>query len=100
MLKDYSWAQNKQKLDRALHIYPENEEKCKEYYKSLGGLILEATSEVKPVEMASTTPPEAPQEATMQEQPKVEVSPYQCKLCSFIGKNERSLKIHFSKNHK
>lgn len=100
MLKDYSWALNKSKLERALKVYPENEEKCKELYKALGGLFLEATSEEKVVDMTATTLPEAINEPVVQEQPKVDVSPYQCKMCAFIGKNDRSLKIHFSKNHK
>jgi hypothetical protein len=40
----YEWAANKTKLDRALKVYPQNEEKCKELYISLGGYVLETTT--------------------------------------------------------
>lgn len=106
MQNDYSWAANKEKLHRALIVYPENEQKCKEMYIALGGLVLGETSATveypNMTQAPSTTAPEAKIEPVVQEKQKdvdLPVSKFQCKECPFIGKNDKSLALHFRKKH-
>jgi len=121
MSKDYSWAQNKFKLQRALQVYPENEQMCKEFYIRLGGLVLGETTAIEEYPDLTKAPPtststavaegktegveplqatpDAPQGAITQLNTDKVVSPFQCPQCEFIGKNDRSLALHFRKKH-
>lgn len=99
----YTWASNEIKLKRALAVYPDNEQKCKELYIALGGLVLGESSAITEfpdlTKAPSTNAPEALKQPITQENKKVDVSPFQCKECEFVGKNDRSLALHFRKKH-
>lgn len=106
-IESIKWAGNLSKLQRALKVYPENEQKCKDYYILLGGLVLGESSAITEypnlTEAPSTTAPNAQNGAVAIEQPKVDitqpVSPFRCKNCEFVGKNDKSLALHFRKKH-
>lgn len=49
---DYSWAVNKQKLERVIKNYPgKTEEEIKEQYKLIGGLVKERKNDKTPTKV-------------------------------------------------
>ena len=70
-------------------------------YHSFNGLVINKASQ--PVRKPIDSPLKAKIEPTVKEIKKVDiskpVSPFQCKECEFVGKNDKSLLMHFRRSH-